>query len=95
MYDVIILVTTPVVISYLEKKGIFNRRPWLAAPLQMSLVAACLTLATPLCCAIFSQRAAIPFHRLETDIQVRSILIKKKCNVQAGNLNSICHFRNL
>ncbi|XP_077297219.1 sideroflexin-1-3 [Arctopsyche grandis] len=63
------MVVTPVVISWLERRGTLARRPWLSAPLQVALVAVCLTLATPLCCAIFSQRAAIPFHRLESQLQ--------------------------
>lgn len=63
------MVITPVVISLMERKGVFVKRPWLAGPLQVMLVASCLTLATPLCCAIFSQRAAIPASRLEAELQ--------------------------
>jgi len=57
------------VMNHLEKKGTLGRFPWIAAPLQVALCGICLVSATPLCCALFPQKASIAISSLETDIQ--------------------------
>lgn len=63
------MVATPFVMNALEKRDMFRGRAWLAPLSQVLLLGAVLTLSTPLCCAVFKQRAAIPVERVETDIR--------------------------
>ncbi|ETV92343.1 hypothetical protein H310_13386 [Aphanomyces invadans] len=58
----------PVVIAGLEK-GPLKRMPALSAPLMVLLTGACLSLSTPLCCALFPQKSAISTTALEPEIQ--------------------------
>jgi len=63
------MVLIPIVMNNLEAKGVFKRMPWAAAPLQISLLGVVLTFATPLCCAIFEQKASIKPTSLEPELQ--------------------------
>lgn len=62
-------VIPPLFMNHLEKKGTLGRFPWIAAPLQVALCGICLVSATPLCCALFPQKASIAVSSLETDVQ--------------------------
>jgi hypothetical protein len=53
----------------LEKRGVLKRIPWANSPIQILFCGFCLTFATPLCCALFSQIASINVSHLEKDIQ--------------------------
>nr|CAD7431326.1 unnamed protein product [Timema monikensis] len=64
-------VLTPIVMNWLEQKKFLVRYRWAAAPIQVGLVGLCLTFATPMCCALFSQKAAIPVSSLEPELQER------------------------
>nr|CAD7596439.1 unnamed protein product [Timema genevievae] len=64
-------VLTPIVMNWLEQKKFLIRYRWAAAPIQVGLVGLCLTFATPMCCALFSQKAAIPVSSLEPELQER------------------------
>lgn len=59
----------PVVMSFLEKTQTFVKNPWLKAPATVLLTGACLTFSTPLCCALFPQKAAIQLKDLEPELQ--------------------------
>ena len=63
------MVLIPFVMNSMEKRGLFRRMSWLVAPLQITLLGVILTFATPLCCALFEQKAAIKPTSLETEIQ--------------------------
>ncbi|KAG8256661.1 Sideroflexin-1 [Homalodisca vitripennis] len=63
------MVMTPVVGNMLDRKGVFRRYPWSPAPIQMLLCGFFLTFATPMACALFSQRAQISVSRLEDTIK--------------------------
>jgi len=63
------MVLIPLVMNSLEGKGLFKRMPWAAAPIQISLLGVILTFATPLCCAIFEQKASIKPTSLEPELQ--------------------------
>uniref|UniRef100_U5EL09 Sidoreflexin n=1 Tax=Corethrella appendiculata TaxID=1370023 RepID=U5EL09_9DIPT len=63
------MVFTPVLMNYLDKKGVLKRIPWANSPIQILFCGFCLTFATPLCCALFSQKASISVDRLESEIQ--------------------------
>jgi len=63
-------VFTPILMNALEKRGFLSRYPWTAAPIQLALLGFCLTFATPMCCALFSQRASISVSSLEPELQV-------------------------
>ena len=57
------------IMNKLDSKGLFKRYPKANAPLQVALVGLILTFATPLCCAIFEQKAAINTNKLEEEIK--------------------------
>jgi len=63
------MVGIPFLMNYLEKKGTLARYPRIAAPLQMAVCGVILTFATPMCCAIFEQRASIDVSSCEEQIQ--------------------------
>ncbi|XP_034255720.1 sideroflexin-3 isoform X1 [Thrips palmi] len=63
------MVLTPVLMNALEKRGFLRRFPWANAPIQTLFCGLCLTFATPMCCALFSQRAAIAVDQLEPELQ--------------------------
>ena len=65
------MIAIPIFMDRLEKRGILKRYPRISAPIQISLLGLILTFATPLCCAIFSQKAAIHVDSLEYDVQDR------------------------
>eukprot|EP00096_Caligus_rogercresseyi_P011516 TRINITY_DN4538_c0_g1_i1.p1 TRINITY_DN4538_c0_g1~~TRINITY_DN4538_c0_g1_i1.p1 ORF type:complete len:320 (+),score=80.91 TRINITY_DN4538_c0_g1_i1:331-1290(+) len=70
----------PFAMNALEKRGVFQRYPRLNAPMQISMLGLILTFATPLCCAIFEQKASIPVSRIEPDLQdkVKSMGLEDK-----------------
>lgn len=68
----VLAVMTPVVTNYLDKRGVFVKYPWSAAPVQVMLCGVFLTFATPMACALFSQRAQISTAKLEPELQVTS-----------------------
>jgi len=59
----------PVIMSKLEKTATFIKNPWLKAPATVLLTGFCLTFSTPLCCALFPQKAAIELSALEPKLQ--------------------------
>ena len=59
----------PVVMNSLEKSATYVRNPWLKAPTTVALTGLCLTFSTPLCCALFPQRASIELKELEPALQ--------------------------
>lgn len=62
-------VLAPLLMNYLEKRNMLRRFPWAGGPIQVALCGVCLTFATPLCCALFAQRVAIPVTELEPEVQ--------------------------
>ena len=65
------MIAIPLFMDRLEKKGILHKYPRISAPIQIGLLGLILTFATPLCCAIFSQKAAIHVDSLESDVKDR------------------------
>ncbi|KAJ1525324.1 hypothetical protein ONE63_010146 [Megalurothrips usitatus] len=63
------MVLTPVLMNILDKRGFLRRFPWANAPIQTLFCGLCLTFATPMCCALFSQRASIAVNELEPELQ--------------------------
>eukprot|EP01006_Ploeotia_vitrea_P065905 TRINITY_DN94013_c0_g1_i1.p1 TRINITY_DN94013_c0_g1~~TRINITY_DN94013_c0_g1_i1.p1 ORF type:complete len:320 (+),score=26.55 TRINITY_DN94013_c0_g1_i1:48-1007(+) len=59
----------PVLMSRFEQMAFLRNAPWLNMPLQAVLCGMCLTFATPLCCAIFEQKASLPVTKLEKEHQ--------------------------
>jgi len=55
--------------SKLEKTAAFIKNPWLKAPATVLLTGFCLTFSTPLCCALFPQKASIDFKDLDEDLK--------------------------
>ncbi|CAH2096985.1 unnamed protein product [Euphydryas editha] len=64
------MTVTPLITSYATKRGLFCRRPAMVVPFQLFLVGLCVTFATPLCCAIFEQRASLSVDSLDPDLKV-------------------------
>jgi len=69
------MVMIPLIMNKLDQRGLFKKYPKANAPLQVFLVGLILTFATPLCCAIFEQKASIAVADTEPAIQekVRSL----------------------
>ena len=65
------MILIPMFMDQLEKRGVLKRYPWCPAPVQIGLCGIFLTFATPLCCAIFSQKASIHIDSLEPDVKSR------------------------
>lgn len=65
------MIAIPMFMDRLEKRGILTKYPRISAPLQTLLCGFVLTFATPLCCAIFEQRASIHVDSLEPDVRDR------------------------
>lgn len=64
------MVLTPVLANFLEKKTtILKRYRWANSPIQVLFCGVCLTFATPLCCALFSQKASISVDSLEPELR--------------------------
>ena len=63
------MVLIPLIVNSLDRRGLFRLYPRLVAPLQVGLCGLILSVSTPLCCAIFQQRATIRLDRLEDHIQ--------------------------
>lgn len=59
----------PLVMSRLERTQTFIKNPWLKAPATVLMTGFCLTFSTPLCCALFPQKAAIQLNKLEPHLQ--------------------------
>mmetsp|Transcript_29188 Transcript_29188/g.66154 ORF Transcript_29188/g.66154 Transcript_29188/m.66154 type:complete len:323 (-) Transcript_29188:87-1055(-) len=62
---------TPVVMAFLEKRGLLSRFPFLTAPVTILVTGFALTFSTPLCCAIFPQQAEIKLESLEPELQAK------------------------
>ena len=63
------MVLIPMVMNKLESRGFFKKFPRANAPLQVLMVGFILTFATPLCCAIFEQKASIKVANIEDELQ--------------------------
>lgn len=59
----------PLVMASLEKSATYIKNPWLKAPTTVLLTGFCLTFSTPLCCALFPQKATIQLNQLEPKLQ--------------------------
>jgi hypothetical protein len=62
----------PVVMSRLEKTAFLMKNPWLKAPTTILLTGICLSFSTPLCCALFPQKATITLNDLEPELQTKA-----------------------
>jgi len=65
------MVLIPIIMNRLDARGLFKRFPRANAPIQVGLVGIILIFSTPLCCAIFEQKAAIQVDRVEHSLQER------------------------
>ncbi|XP_065339947.1 sideroflexin-3 [Cloeon dipterum] len=65
------MVIPPLVMNTLERKKVLARIPWANAPLQVLLCGFCLTFATPMCCALFPQKASIAVADLEPELKAK------------------------
>jgi len=65
------MVMIPIVMNSLESKGFFKKFPKSAAPLQILMLGVVLSFATPMCCAIFEQKASIKPTAVEPEIQAK------------------------
>ena len=59
----------PAIMMYAEKTATYIKNPWLKAPTTVLLTGMCLTFSTPLCCALFPQKASIQLEHLEPELQ--------------------------
>jgi len=61
----------PFIMNALEKRPFLKTRPWLNAPIQVSLIGCLLVFATPLCCALFPQKSSIAVSSLEPELRAK------------------------
>lgn len=71
-------VAIPLVMNVLEKRGVLAKYPRIAAPLQVALCGVVLTFATPLCCAIFEQKASIAVDAIEPELRDKARGLKSE-----------------
>ncbi|XP_026322834.1 sideroflexin-1 [Hyposmocoma kahamanoa] len=63
------MILTPMATNFGLKRGWFRGgRHWLILPFQLASVGFCVTIATPLGCAMFPQQATFPVSRLEPEL---------------------------
>lgn len=62
----------PLIMAKLEKTAFMLKNPWVKVPATLGLVGLCLTISTPLCCALFPQQASIAVDKLEPDLQSKA-----------------------
>ncbi|XP_041985337.1 sideroflexin-1-3 [Aricia agestis] len=74
---------TPVLTNAALRRGILGARA--VAPFQLALVGLCVTFATPMCCALFEQRASLPVGSL--DSHLKEVVEKKYDNVKEVYFN--------
>jgi len=81
----------------LERKKALAKIPWANAPLQVVLCGFCLTFATPMCCALFPQKASIAVSDLEADLKVCTfnLLLFIITRVEIFNMQQIIDNLNL
>ena len=70
--------TIPLVMNVLENRGVLAKYPRIAAPLQVALCGVVLTFATPLCCAIFEQKASISVDGIEPELREKALGLSSK-----------------
>ncbi|OQR80274.1 sideroflexin-3-like [Tropilaelaps mercedesae] len=63
------MIVPPLFMNALEKKGFFLRYPWANAPMSVGLAGLMLLFATPMCCALFPQKASIEVSSLEPELR--------------------------
>mmetsp|Transcript_21614 Transcript_21614/g.31453 ORF Transcript_21614/g.31453 Transcript_21614/m.31453 type:complete len:323 (-) Transcript_21614:263-1231(-) len=59
----------PLIMSRIEKASFIVKNPWIKAPLTVALTGLCITFSTPLCCALFPQKASINLSDLEDGLR--------------------------
>ncbi|KAL1114946.1 hypothetical protein AAG570_007769 [Ranatra chinensis] len=64
------MVLTPIIVNWLDKRGLFKRYPKVNLPIQLGVCGICLAFATPMCCALFPQKSAISVINIEPELQV-------------------------
>ena len=69
-----VLALTPVLMDYLEKRGVLKRYPWINLPVQTAFCGVVLIFTTPLACAFFKQKAQIAYRKLEPELKVKRFL---------------------
>lgn len=62
----------PVIMNILEQKGFLKKYPKSSAPLQMLICGVFLTFATPMACALFSQKSKKKVKKLELELQKKA-----------------------
>lgn len=50
---------TPLVMAFLDSKGIIARMPWINLPMTLAVTGISLVASTPACCALFPQVCAL------------------------------------
>lgn len=63
------MILAPVIMNYLDRRRLLRKAKWAAGPIQVLICGVCLTFATPLCCALFTQRVPISVNQLESAVR--------------------------
>ncbi|XP_047036141.1 sideroflexin-1-like [Helicoverpa zea] len=68
----------PFITNIAENRNLFCRYPMADLPFQMALVCLCFTFATPLCCALFDQKATMHINDIEKNLKEEALKISPK-----------------
>lgn len=59
----------PLIMAKLDKTAFLTKNPRLRAPVTILMTGVCLTVSTPLCCALFPQMASISVDQIEPELK--------------------------
>ncbi|CAD5205772.1 unnamed protein product [Bursaphelenchus okinawaensis] len=65
------MVSAPVLMEQVVKTRFYQKRPWIAAPIQILFSGFMLTFATPIGCAFFPQKSEVSVAKLEPEVQAK------------------------
>ncbi|KAI6654714.1 Sideroflexin-1-like [Oopsacas minuta] len=69
------MIIPPLFMNWAEQNGIWKRYPWAPAPIQIIFTGIILTLATPMCCALFPQKSSMAISKLEPEAREQILRI--------------------
>lgn len=82
------MVISPIIMNMLDRRQMLRKAKWAGAFIQIAICGVCLSLATPLCCALFAQRVPVSVDDLELEV-------REKIRSQHPNLKTVYYNKGL